>query len=49
MEFLLVLSLAVIAREMRIPAVMSVKEPLTRLKNGQRVRMDGGRGKVHLL
>lgn len=40
---------AVTAREMRIPAVMSVKESLSRLKNGQRVRVDGAKGTVHLL
>jgi len=40
---------AVTAREMRIPAVMSVRESLTRLKNAQRVRVDGTRGKVFLL
>jgi pyruvate,water dikinase len=40
---------AVTAREMRIPAVMSVRESLTRLKNGRRVRVDGTRGKVFLL
>jgi pyruvate,water dikinase len=40
---------AVTAREMRIPAVMSVKESLSRLKNGQRVRVDGTEGKVYLL
>jgi rifampicin phosphotransferase len=40
---------AVTAREMRIPAVMSVKESLTRLSNGQRVRVDGTRGVVSLL
>lgn len=40
---------AVTAREMRIPAVMSVKECLSRLKNGQRVRVDGASGKVYLL
>jgi pyruvate,water dikinase len=40
---------AVTAREMRIPAVMSVKESLSRLKNGQRVRVDGTGGKVYLL
>lgn len=37
---------AVIAREMGIPAVMSVRESLTKLKNGQRVRVDGGAGRV---
>ncbi len=40
---------AVTAREMRIPAVMSVKESLTRLQNGQRVRVDGAAGRVELL
>lgn len=40
---------AVTAREMRIPAVMSVKNSLTRLKNGQHVRVDGTQGKVHIL
>ena len=40
---------AVTAREMWIPAVMSVKESLTRLENGQRVRVDGAAGRVELL
>ena len=40
---------AVTAREMRIPAVMSVKESLRRLRNGQRVRVDGAAGRVELL
>ncbi|MGO8929814.1 MAG: PEP/pyruvate-binding domain-containing protein [Limisphaerales bacterium] len=40
---------AVTAREMRIPAVMSVKESLTRLRNGQYVRVDGAAGQVELL
>jgi pyruvate,water dikinase len=40
---------AVTAREMRIPAVMSVRESLTRLTNGQRVRVDGGSGRVEIL
>jgi pyruvate,water dikinase len=40
---------AVTAREMRIPAVMSVKESLSRLTNGQRVRVDGTEGNVYLL
>ncbi len=39
---------AVTAREMRIPAVMSVKGSLSLLKNGQHVRVDGARGKVYL-
>ena len=40
---------AVTAREMRIPAVMSVRDSLTRLHNGQHVRVDGGAGRVELL
>jgi len=39
---------AVTAREMRIPAVMSVRGTCTLLKNGQRVRVDGTLGKVYL-
>ena len=39
---------AVTAREMRIPAVMSVRETCTRLKNGQHVRVDGTEGKIYL-
>ncbi len=37
---------AVTAREMGIPAVMSVRESLASLKNGQLVRVDGGAGRV---
>lgn len=40
---------AVTAREMRIPAVMAVKASLSRLKNGQWVRVDGSLGRVCLL
>lgn len=40
---------AVTAREMRIPAVMSVRESLARLTNGMRVRVDGGKGVVEIL
>lgn len=40
---------AVTAREMQIPAVMSVHGVLAKLKNGQRVRVDGAAGKVTLL
>ena len=39
---------AVTAREMQIPAVMSVKGSLSKLQNGQRVRVDGTQGKVYL-
>ena len=40
---------AVTAREMRIPAVMSVRNCLSQLQNGTRVRVDGSRGRVYLL
>ena len=40
---------AVTAREMRIPAVMSVHGVLSALSNGQRVRIDGAAGKVWLV
>lgn len=39
---------AVTAREMGIPAVMSVRESLTRLENGLRVRVDGSAGRVEI-
>lgn len=40
---------AIIAREYGIPAVMDVTSALTRLKNGQRVRIDGFSGRVEIL
>jgi pyruvate,water dikinase len=40
---------AVTAREMGIPAAMSVRECLSRLTNGCRVRVDGSRGKIVLI
>jgi pyruvate,water dikinase len=40
---------AVTAREMRIPAVMSVRGVLGRLRNGDRVRVDGASGLVEVL
>jgi pyruvate,water dikinase len=40
---------AVTAREMRIPAAMSVRGVLDVLKNGDRVAVDGGKGKVYRL
>ena len=40
---------AVTAREMRIPAVMSVRDCLSRLSNGCSVRIDGNRGTVTLV
>ncbi|WP_431221864.1 PEP/pyruvate-binding domain-containing protein [Serratia sp. L9] len=40
---------AVTARELQLPAVMSVKGVMTRLKNGMRVRVDGKNGTVSVL
>lgn len=40
---------AVTAREMQIPAVMSVRHCMSVLKDGDRVRVDGSNGRVHLL
>lgn len=40
---------AVTAREMRIPAVMSVRGILTRIQNGRQLRVDGTHGRVQLL
>ncbi|MEZ0388142.1 MAG: PEP-utilizing enzyme, partial [Verrucomicrobium sp.] len=40
---------AVTAREMGIPAVMAVRDCVTRLENSQRVRVDGSRGQVSIL
>lgn len=40
---------AIIAREYGIPAVMNIPEATTRLKDGQRVRVDGYRGTVEFL
>ena len=40
---------AVTAREMQIPAVMGVRNCMSVLKNGERVRVDGSNGHVHLL
>ncbi|MDR2188986.1 MAG: hypothetical protein LBE62_13250 [Azonexus sp.] len=37
---------AVTARELGLPAVMSVRDAITRLSNGARVRIDGARGVV---
>lgn len=40
---------AVTAREMQIPAVMSVRNCMSVLKDGVRVRVDGSNGRVYLL
>ncbi len=40
---------AIIAREYGIPAVMNVSKAMTRLQDGQKVRVDGYRGRVELL
>lgn len=40
---------AVTAREMRIPAVMSVRDVMSKLRNGDRVRVDGASGRIEVL
>jgi phosphohistidine swiveling domain-containing protein/glycerol-3-phosphate acyltransferase PlsY len=40
---------AIVAREYGIPAVMSIHQATQRLKDGQRVRIDGERGMVEIL
>ncbi len=40
---------SVVAREYGIPAVVGVHEATTRLKNGQRIRIDGTTGKILVL
>ena len=40
---------AVTAREMQIPAVMSVRDCMSALKNGDTVKVDGSRGLVTIL
>ncbi len=40
---------AVVAREYGIPAIVGVDQATTRLKTGQRIRMDGSRGVIEVL
>ena len=40
---------AVVAREYGIPAVVGVHEATERLRSGQRIRLDGGSGRIELL
>lgn len=40
---------AILAREFRIPAVVGTREATRRIKSGQRIRVDGGRGVVEIL
>jgi pyruvate,water dikinase len=40
---------AIVARELGIPAVVGCGDATMRLKTGDRVRVDGGRGKVYIL
>src|SRR5512134_615765 len=40
---------SVVAREYGLPAVVGVNEATTRLKTGQRVRVDGNAGKIIVL
>ncbi len=40
---------AIIAREMRIPAIIGVQGVSNKVKDGQNIRLNGGEGKIHLL
>jgi len=40
---------AVVAREYGIPAIVGVHQAVTRLKTGQRIRMDGGSGVIEVI
>jgi pyruvate,water dikinase len=40
---------SVVAREYGIPAVVGVHQATTRLQTGQRVRVDGSRGRITML
>jgi pyruvate,water dikinase len=40
---------SVVAREYGIPAVVGVHQATTRLKDGQKIRVDGTRGKIVIL
>jgi pyruvate,water dikinase len=40
---------AIVARELGIPAVVGCVEATTRLRTGDRVRVDGGQGLVEIL
>jgi phosphohistidine swiveling domain-containing protein len=40
---------AIVARELGIPAVVGCGSATTRLRNGDRVRVDGGRGRVEIV
>jgi len=40
---------AVVARELGIPAVVGCRDATMRLKTGDRVLVDGGRGEIHRL
>ncbi|WP_417584712.1 PEP-utilizing enzyme [Nitrincola sp.] len=40
---------AVTARELQLPAVMSVRGVMTRLENGMQVQLDGKTGVVRIL
>jgi pyruvate,water dikinase len=40
---------SVVAREYGIPAVVGIRQATERLQTGQRVRVDGGNGKITVL
>ena len=41
--------MAIVAREFGLPAVVGTGSATTRIRDGQRIRVDGGRGVVTLL
>ena len=41
--------MAIVAREFGLPAVVGTGTATTRIKDGQRIRVDGGRGVVTIL
>jgi pyruvate,water dikinase len=40
---------AIVAREFGLPAVAGIPDAVRRIKSGQRLRVDGGRGTVSVL
>ena len=40
---------SVVAREYGIPAIVGVRDAMTKLQTGQRVRVDGNRGIVEII
>ncbi|MGH2267772.1 PEP-utilizing enzyme [Campylobacter taeniopygiae] len=40
---------AVTVREMKLPTVMSVRNAMKILKNGMKVKVDGGKARIYIL